>query len=137
MFKLPGLFSKLPDDISNEIFIIYWQSEYHNVIIEMNNIINNCNYLVNSMTKFNDIEYTNQKFKKSITNNQMIKKIISNKGTKLLSKVIDKTFNFISKNNNVFNNNKIGLIYQYKCIKSKNMRFYVHEEYKNMIKNIN
>ena len=76
MIKLPGIFSKFPDDISNEIFVFYWKTEFYNVVKEIKCIIENCNNIVNSISKFNDIEYTNQKFNESIINNRILKEII-------------------------------------------------------------
>lgn len=133
MLKLHGVFEKLPNDITNEIFNIYWNSKYYEVVKELNNIKFKFNIINKSLDKFNVIKYSKEKYDKMIKYNEILKDLLNNKGTRLYSKLNNKNFLNIRFDNPVFNNDKIGLIYQYICSASLYMRFYVLEDYKKLI----
>jgi len=133
MLKLHGVFEKLPNDIKNEIFDIYWNRQYYQVVKELDNINIKFNKINKSLDKFNVIKYSKEKYDRMVKHNETLEDLLSNKGTKLYSKINNNYFSKIRFDNPVFKNDKVGLIYQYVCNASSHMRFYVLEDYKKLI----
>ena len=121
----------LPDDILNVIYEMHLELIYNDVINDIkdvtytNELIKTIKYNFNdnSEHKYNTICYLNKK----------IKEINENKGKKLLLQKINKNLT----HSKIFNDSKIGIIYNFICCKSGYMRYHVLNDYNLMIKKFN
>ena len=121
----------LPEDILNIIYKMYWELLYNDVINEMKDVtctnelikVFEYNFSDKSENKYNNICYLNKK----------ITKINKNKGKKLLLKNINNYLTY----SKIFNDSKIGIIYNFLCSKSGFMRYYVLNDYNIMTRKYN
>ena len=126
---LPDIFYKLPDDVLNYIYEIYWKAQYWKCVLEFNDV-QKCLIEIFKLTKKSCYRFSNEDTYKITGLNKKLKNIISNKGTFLFGKKIDGHLKYLKNNHNIFTNKDIGLIYQYFCSKSGFMRFYLLEDYR-------
>lgn len=120
----------LPQEIVEKIMKYYWQINYYKVINEINLISNTTSKLQNAHYAFMTANNGSVKFKIMKRYNDYLKYLSENKGTRLLSKVIDyKLCYLFGYGNNIFTDEDIGLIYYYLSIESGISRFIVFGDY--------
>ncbi len=125
---LPDIFYKLPEDVLNYIYEFYWKTQYKKCMIEFKNV-KLCITEVLRLHKKSCYRFSSEDVNNITQLNDKLKNVISNKGTFLFAKKIDRHFKYLTKTHNIFSNKNIGLLYQYFCSKSGLMRFYLLEDY--------
>ena len=122
---------KLPEDILIVIYEMYWELLYNDVINEMKEVI--CTNELIKIYQYNFSDRSENKYNNICYFNKKINEINKNKGKKLLLKKINNSLNY----SKIFNDTKIGLIYNFFCCKSGFMRYHVLNDYNIMIKRYN
>ena len=125
----------LPNEIIDKIMKYYWQIEYYKVIKEINLISDTTNKLLEVKDLFLTTISGSTKFNIMKEYNDYIKYLSKNKGTRLLSKVIDCKLCFLfGYVNTIFSHEDIGLIYYYLSLESGMSRFWVFGDYLDTVK---
>lgn len=118
----------LPEDILNIIYKMYWELLYNDVINEMKDVT--CTIKLIKVFEYNFADKSENKYNNICYLNKKITKINKNKGKKLLLKNINNHLTY----SKIFNDSKIGIIYNFFCYKSGFMRYYVLNDYNIMTK---